>query len=216
MPTLGIAQLSANALHYFNLTCDNLQASMEYVSTFENNDDDKLKLNLNKLILDTQDMNKHLLQLGDGLSQSEIDSKRDLNNTFIGIEKTNVNIIKLINSCKYNNIKVNFTQKQLKIILAIQELMKENLKDMKLIMEETIQQGGLKNSILLEQIIKRLEKIVKLKIRAKKNIIQDTVSLEQKIRKYTCFLNVINYFEQINTNLTDIILGSCNLNKVNN
>ena len=184
---------------------------MKYVAIYEDTSDEKLKKKLNEMIINTQDMNKHLLQIGGGLSASDIDNKRDLNNTFIGLEKTNVNIIKLIDSCKYNNIKINFTQKQLKIILAIKQLMEENLNDMRLIMQETVNEGGLSSSTLLEQIIKRLEKIVKLKIRAKKNIIQDTVSMEQKIRKYTCFLNVINYFEQINTNLTDVILGICNI-----
>ncbi len=211
MPTLGLIQLNANALTFFNETCDYLQDSMKYVSTFEDANDEQLKQKLNEIILSTQNMNKNLLQLSGDLSDSDIDNKRDLNNTYIGIEKTNVNIIKLIDSCKYNNKKVNFTQKQLKIILAIKQLMEENLKDMRQIMDETINQGGLTSSVLLEQIIKRLEKIVKLKIRAKKNIIQDTVSMEQKIRKYTCFLNVINYFEQINTNLTDVILGICNI-----
>ncbi len=211
MPTLGLIQLNANALSFFNITCDLLENSMKYVAIYEDTSDEELKKKLNEMIINTQDMNKHLLQIGGGLSASDIDNKRDLNNTFIGLEKTNVNIIKLIDSCKYNNIKINFTQKQLKIILAIKQLMEENLNDMRLIMQETVNEGGLSSSTLLEQIIKRLEKIVKLKIRAKKNIIQDTVSMEQKIRKYTCFLNVINYFEQINTNLTDVILGICNI-----
>ena len=53
--------------------------------------------------------------------------------------------------------------------------------------------------------------MTRIKVRAKKSVIEDSVSMTQKINRYTCFLNVINYFEQITTNLTDILLNISSL-----
>lgn len=210
-PTLGLVQLNANAISYFYETCDNIEVAMNYV--LQNNENiDSIKQEINQLIDKTKDMNNQLLQLGGELSQGDETSKRDLNNTYVGIEKTNVNIVKLINSCSYNGKKVNFTQKQNKIITDIQSLMLDNLQEMKMVFYDLLTKGEVETTEQINNILNKLENIVELKIKAKKSIIQDTVSMEIKVKKYTCYLNVINYFEQINTNLTDIILNITNIN----
>lgn len=205
-PTLGLVQLNSNAISYFYETCDNIEVAMNYVLQ-ENENIDTVKKEINQLIDKTKDMNTQLLQLGGELSQGDEDTKRDLNNTYIGLEKTNVNILKLINSCSYNNKKVNFTQKQNKTILNLQTLMLENLAEMRLAVYDILSKGQIEATDKINSILDKLENIVDLKIKAKKSIVQDSVSMETKVKKYTCYLNVINYFEQINTNLTDIILN---------
>lgn len=207
--TLGLVQLNSNAISYFYETCDNLEYAMNYVLQDKENID-SFKQEINQLIDKTKDMNIQLLQFGGELSQGDENTKRDLNNTYIGLEKTNVNILKLINSCSYNGKKVNFTQKQNKIITSIQELMLENLQEMRFVVYEFLTKSELASKDQLNKILDNLEQILNLKIKAKKSIILDTVSMEAKVKKYTCYLNVINYFEQINTNLTDIVLNLSN------
>ena len=216
MPTLGLVQLNSNAITYFYETCQTLESAMLYVSNLENNDNLSIKSKISELTQNAKDMNNSLLQLGGELIEEDEVTKRYLNSTFVGIEKTNVNINKLINSCVYNDKKVNFTQKHIKTINEIKDIISENLIDMKVIVNETLTQGVLTSKELLNNIISRLEKVVELKIKAKKSIVHDTASMEQKIKKYTCYLNVINYFEQINTNLTDIILSISSINAPEN
>lgn len=214
-PTLGLAQLNANALTYFNNTVEYIEKSMDYVSS-ENEEIQETKESILSLIENSKQMKNELLKIGGELSIADESTKRDLNNIFIGIEKTNVNTIKLIDSCKYHDKKVNFTQKQRKIISSLQLLINDNLLDMKTFMQEIMSKGALENNNLLDNIIKKLEKITKLKIKAKKSIVADSVSMEPKIKKYTCYLNVINYFEQITTNLTDMLLNITNVKQPEN
>ena len=54
-----------------------------------------------------------------------------------------------------------------------------------------------------------MAKITALKVDAKKSIILE--NNESSLDKLTCYLNVINYFEEITTNLTDIILSIANI-----
>ena len=211
MPTLGLVQLESNAVTYFNETCSNLTVAMNFVASNDELDLEKTKAEIVSLSEQAIDTNNQLLRLGSELLAGDESIKRSLNNTFIGIEKSNVNILKLINSCFFNTKKVNFTQKQLKTILDLQEIMEENILDMQNVITEIYTKGDLASKEQLNNILDRLEKVTQLKLEAKKSIFQDSFSLETKIKKYTCYLNVINYFEQINTNLTDIILNTANI-----
>lgn len=205
-PTLGLVQLNSTALTLFNDTIKNMQESMDYISS-SNMEISETKNEIFGLIEKTKTMNGELLKIGGELSESDEQTKRDLNSFFIGIEKTNVNIIKLVDSCLYKNKKVNFTQKQISTILALQKLTNENLLDMQKVINEIIISNGLEDLNIVDNILNNLEEITTIKIKAKKSIVEESVSMEHTMRKYTCFLNVINYFEQITTNLTDIILN---------
>lgn len=205
LPVLGFAQLNKNALDYFNNTIVYIKSGMDYIVKDDVSIDETTQ-NLKKDIENSNLMNSELLKIGGELSETDELNKRDLNNIFIGIEKTDVNVLKLINSCFYNGTKISFTQKQLKTISSLSKLMDDNLSDMKIVMEENLN-GSLQSTNLLSDILKRLEKMTRIKVKAKRSVIEDTVSMEQKINRYACFLNVINYFEQITTNLTDILLN---------
>ena len=210
VPTLGFAQLNKNALDYFSNTVEYIKGGMNYIVNTDTNLDEITS----KILADAdnaKNMNDALLKIGGELNNADELNKRDLNNIFIGIEKTDINTIKLINSCYYNGRKITFTQKQLKTISSLSKLMNENLIDMQEVMKEIIPNGSLESTNLLQNIVKRLEKMTRIKVRAKKSVIEDSVSMTQKINRYTCFLNVINYFEQITTNLTDILLNISSL-----
>lgn len=210
VPTLGFAQLNKNALDYFSNTVEYIKGGMNYIVNTDTNLDEITS----KILVDAdnaKNMNDALLKIGGELNDADELNKRDLNNIFIGIEKTDINTIKLINSCYYNGRKITFTQKQLKTISSLSKLMNENLIDMQEVMKEIIPNGSLESTNLLQNIVKRLEKMTRIKVRAKKSVIEDSVSMTQKINRYTCFLNVINYFEQITTNLTDILLNISSL-----
>ncbi len=210
VPTLGFAQLNKNALDYFSNTVEYIKGGMNYIVNTDTNLDEITS----KILADAdnaKNMNDALLKIGGELNDADELNKRDLNNIFIGIEKTDINTIKLINSCYYNGRKITFTQKQLKTISSLSKLMNENLIDMQEVMKEIIPNGSLESTNLLQNIVKRLEKMTRIKVRAKKSVIEDSVSMTQKINRYTCFLNVINYFEQITTNLTDILLNISSL-----
>ncbi len=210
VPTLGFAQLNKNALDYFKNTVLYIKQGMDYIV----NTDTAVDEITNKILTDAdnaKNMNDQLLKIGGELSNADELNKRDLNNIFIGIEKTDVNTVKLINSCYYNGRKITFTQKQLKTISSLSRLMNDNLVDIQEVISEIIPNGSLESTNLLENIVKRLEKMTKIKVRAKKSVIEDSVSMSHKINRYTCFLNVINYFEQITTNLTDILLNISSL-----
>ncbi len=209
--TLGLVQLNSNAINYFDETCDKLKLSIDYVIKNESCDLSEFKQSLYNLIDTSKQMNAELLKIGGELSDEDESTKIDLNNVFIGIEKTNTNILKLINSCTYQNTRVNFTQKQLATITSMKKIVLENIDDMKIIIEESLMHEA-SNDKLLNNVIERLEELVKIKIKAKKSIILETVSMENKIKKYSAFLNVINYFEEISTNLTDIILNVLDVN----
>ena len=89
----------------------------------------------------------------------------------------------------------------------LQSLMMDNLQDMKIMMEADYMGGnGILNQEIIQKIIERLEKIVIKKIHAKQSVVQSSITGSSSVTKYTAYLNVINYFEQINTNLTDIII----------
>ena len=210
VPTLGFAQLNKNALDYFSNTVEYIKGGMNYIVNTDTNLDEITS----KILADAdnaKNMNDALLKIGGELNNADELNKRDLNNIFIGIEKTDINTIKLINSCYYNGRKITFTQKQLKTISSLSKLMNENLIDMQEVMKEIIPNGSLESTNLLQNIVKRLEKMTRIKVRAKKSVLEDSVSMTQKINRYTCFLNVINYFEQITTNLTDILLNISSL-----
>ncbi len=207
---LGFAQLNKNALDYFNNTVDYIKQGMEYIVSTDTSLDEmtsKIMQNADN----AKNMNNQLLGIGGELNHSDELNKRDLNNIFIGIEKTNVNTIKLINSCYFNSRKITFTQKQLKTISSLSKLMNENLTDMQEVMKEIISNGALESTSLLTDIVKRLEKMTHIKVKAKKSVIEDSASMTHRINRYQCFLNVINYFEQITTNLTDILLNVSSL-----
>ena len=210
VPTLGFAQLNKNALDYFGNTVEYIKNGMQYIV----NSDTSIDETTTKILADADNakkMNDALLKIGGELNNSDELNKRDLNNIFIGIEKTDVNITKLLKSCYYNGKKITFTQNQLKTIASLSKLMNDNLIDMQEVMKEIIPDGSLENTKLLQNIVKRLEKMTRIKVKAKKSIIEDSVSMTNKINRYTCFLNVINYFEQITTNLTDILLNISSL-----
>ena len=214
VPTLGFAQLNKNALDYFSNTVEYIKGGMNYIVNTDTNLDEitsKILANADN----AKNMNDALLKIGGELNNADELNKRDLNNIFIGIEKTDINTIKLINSCYYNGRKITFTQKQLKTISSLSKLMNENLIDMQEVMKEIIPNGSLESTNLLQNIVKRLEKMTRIKVRAKKSVLEDSVSMTQKINRYTCFLNVINYFEQITTNLTDILLNISSLRPQN-
>ncbi len=214
VPTLGFAQLNKNALDYFSNTVEYIKGGMNYIVNTDTNLDEITS----KILADAdnaKNMNDALLKIGGELNNADELNKRDLNNIFIGIEKTDINTIKLINSCYYNGRKITFTQKQLKTISSLSKLMNENLIDMQEVMKEIIPNGSLESTNLLQNIVKRLEKMTRIKVRAKKSVLEDSVSMTQKINRYTCFLNVINYFEQITTNLTDILLNISSLRPQN-
>ena len=61
----------------------------------------------------------------------------------------------------------------------------------------------------LQKIVDNMAKITALKVDAKKSIILENNA--SNLDKLTCYLNVINYFEEITTNLTDIILNIANI-----
>lgn len=212
--TLGFAQLNKNALDYFNNTVLYIRQATDHVV----NDDtsfDEITSKIFKNVDNAKNMNYQLLKIGGELNSADEINKRDLNNIFIGIEKTDVNTIKLINSCYYNGKKTTFTQKQLNTINSLSKLMNENLVDIQKVMKEIIINGALENTSLLTNIVKRLGKMTRIKVNAKKSVIEDSVSMTQRINRYQCFLNVINYFEQITTNLTDMLLNISSLRPQN-
>lgn len=211
MPTLGLIQLNSNALNLFHDTCDCLETSMLFVGSSAVKDIEKTKTDVQKIIEESDEMIKQLFKLPSGTDVDE-DEKLELNVSFIGIAKTNVNTLKLIESCEIDKTKVEFTQKQLSLINKIVELMVSNLEDMRNILNEKFNHLDVDYSSSIENILNRLEGIVQLKIKAKKNVISDTIIAEKNVKKYTAFLNVINYFEEINTNLTDIILSTSTKN----
>ena len=61
----------------------------------------------------------------------------------------------------------------------------------------------------VQKIVDNMAKITALKVDAKKSIILENNAIN--LDKLTCYLNVINYFEEITTNLTDIILNIANI-----
>ena len=215
LTTLGLVQLNTNANNCFNDTCDKLKICIDYVASNETIDLTDIKQNLYNLIDTSKQMNAELLKIGGELSSEDENTKIDLNNLFIGIEKTNTNILKLINSCTYQNKRVNFTQKQLSTITSMKKIVLDNIEDMKVIIHESLMHEKNFNDDLLNNILERLEQVINIKIKAKKSIIFETVSMENKMKKYSAFLNVINYFEEITTNLTDIILNVLDITNAN-
>lgn len=204
--TVALVQLSQNANNLFSETANILQQAMMYVTTEEANFSTKLNQDIDVIIKQDEALLSKLLSLGGNLGEADNLTANKLNSLFVGIKKTNVNISKLIKSSEDGDKKYNFTQKQLKIMSDIQSLMVDNIHDMKKIMEDDyLQVDNGNNQTLVNNIIARLEKIVNKKIQAKQNVVQNAIS-NARVQKYTAFLNVINYFEQIDTNLTDIIL----------
>lgn len=204
--TLAIVQLGQNATTLFVETTDVLEQAMLYVSSDAIKSSTEIRKQIDEILQQTNEMKSDLLGLSN-ISEEDKQTISKLNTYFVGIQKANVNIQKLLNSCENGETKFDFTQKQEKVISDIRMLMLENLFDMRFMMEEDSM--GIENKGLEEMsnnVLSRLEKIVLQKIEAKQSVVQSSIKSSSAANKYTAYLNVINYFEQINTNLTDIII----------
>ena len=204
--TLAIAQLEKNASGIFVETADIMERSMLYTISDSFNDSFKVRQKIDTIILQAETlMSKLLGQRNVGEEDKQTISK--LNTFFVGIKKACVNIHKMLNSCESNGAKINFTQKQEKTISKIQNLVVKNLEEMRYIVQEDymhVESDNLQN--VANEILARLEEIVLEKIKAKQSVLESSLKNESTSSKYTSYLNIINYLEQINTNLTDIIL----------
>ncbi|MBQ3494107.1 MAG: Na/Pi cotransporter family protein [Clostridia bacterium] len=217
IPTLAIVQLAKNATILFDDTSDCLERAMLYVTSDAIKNSVAIRKTIDETIKTNEEMYNALIKLDVGTTQSDTKTISKLHSFFVGIKKTNVNIQKLLNSAENKDTKYNFTQKQEKVMHDITALMNQNLEDMKIFIEEDYL--GIDNentSVIVENIISRLEKIVIKKIEAKQSIVQSSKTSETSVAKYTAYLNVINYFEQINTNLTDIIIAIISAKPENN
>ena len=204
--TLAIVQIGQNATTLFVETADVLEQAMLYAISGAMVSSNGIRKQIDSTILQTDEMISSLLGL-DNVSEGDKQTVSKLNTILVGIKKANVNMQKLLNSCEDGEKKINFNQKQEKVMCDIQTIMIDNLHDMRFMMEEDFM--GIENESLEQMtnnVISRLEKIVLQKIEAKQSVAQSSIKSSASTNKYTAYLNVINYFEQINTNLTDIII----------
>ena len=204
--TLAIAQIGQNATTLFVETADVLEQAMLYAISGAMVSSNGIRKQIDTIIVQNDEMTSKLLGL-ENVSESEKHSVSKLNTILVGINKANVNIQKLLNSCEDGDKKINFNQKQEKVMCEIQTIMIDNLQDMRFMMEEDYM--GIENESLEQMtnnVLSRLEKIVLQKIEAKQSVAQTSIKSAAATTKHTAYLNTINYFEQINTNLTDIII----------
>lgn len=204
--TLAIVQIGQNATTLFVETADVLEQAMLYAISGAMVSSSGIRKQIDSTILQTDEMISSLLGL-DNVSEGDKQTVSKLNTILAGIKKANINMQKLLNSCEDGEKKINFNQKQEKVMCDIQTLMIDNLQDMRFMMEEDFM--GIENESLEQMtnnVLERLEKIVLQKIEAKQSVAQSSIKSSASTNKYTAYLNVINYFEQINTNLTDIII----------
>ena len=206
MVTLGFAQLNNLCLDNLKSTHTNILNSIQYVKNSQSQIE-LTKNDIQNIIEKTKEYNDSLFKIEGELSSGDIKLKQNLSHIFIGIEKVNVNALKLINSTYYNNKRVTFYDDQINIINKMEKSMKNNLNNIFILIEEYINTGKLENKELPPKIIKSLEKITKINLKTKKEIANINLNTNNKVQKYSCFLNILNYFEEITNDLTDIILN---------
>ena len=209
LPTLGYIQLGSNSISYFKETCRTLEYAMDYTKHSSKNRKNIILSHANNMIVMSKEMNKKLFELGGDYSFENEKEMHDINNMFIGIEKANVNIEKLVNSCEYNNKKVKFNENQQSILNEMQKVVLENISLSRTIVSNSLTNGSKIEQQDVQKIVDNMAKITALKVDVKKSIILENNG--SSLDKLTCYLNVINYFEEITTNLTDIILSIANI-----
>ena len=91
----------------------------------------------------------------------------------------------------------------------MQKVVLENISLSRTIVSNSLTNGSKIEQQDVQKIVDNMAKITALKVDAKKSIILKNNG--SSLDKLTCYLNVINYFEEITTNLTDIILSIANI-----
>lgn len=206
-PTIAFIQLSNNADSMFEQLGKTLTKSVEFVFEKEESNKPKLQNQCTDLIQSSESMNEILLKI-DSDSASDAITKKTLNDIFIGIKKTGKNIDKLLKSCMENDKKVTFNAKQQSMLESLKTLLLGNLLDIQIVFKESQNDSfTAQTKTRYDSIMERLQNILDIKVTAKKFVIQSNISAPQGVNKYSSFLNVINYFEEINTNLIDIALS---------
>lgn len=206
VPTIGFMQLGSNSISYFKQTCRTLEYAMNYAKAGSVSSREQILSHAQNTIDLCKIMNKKLFELGDEYVYGE-EEKRDINNMLTGTEKTNVNIEKLVLSCDNGSKKVKFNKEEQAILEQMQQIILENISLSRTIVYDSFINGTKIQKENMQKIVENMEKIINLKVVAKKSVLDKKGDANFNFNKYTCFLNVINYFEEITTNLTDIILN---------
>ncbi len=204
VPTLGFVQLGSNSISYFKETCRTLGYAMDYTRHSSKNRKTEILKHAENMIIQSKEMNKKLFELDAEYAFENEKEKRDINNMFIGIEKANVNIEKLVYSCEYNNKKIKFNETQQEILNQMRQIIEDNILLSRTIVSNSLTNGCKVSTFDVQKIVDNMSKITVLKVEAKQSVISEN---DKDFDKLTSYLNVINYFEEITTNLTDIILN---------
>lgn len=193
-----------------------LEQATNFVASREN-DNAQLINDLKAINVRVDELLNSLFSLGGVIDEDEMHIKTCLTNTIIGVEKSVTNTIKLLNSTKIKDKRVYYTKKQQPFI----EYLTQRLLLISRILSQIINsnKNGEDLTIIEErmsEILNTLDECVEKKVEAKKYIITAEHSTERAIKEYTSFGNVINYYEEISTNLTDLSLNLAGFINSNN
>ena len=187
-----------------------LNRATKFIASKEKNEKpDSLINELKEIHNKVTELEKSLFSLGEIANDDELHLKTCLTNTITGTKKGITNTINLLNSTLIGEDKrVTYTQKQQPYIKYLTErvlLISDILSKIINTSRNGEEMEDMKG--LMESILNSLDECVEKKVEAKKYIITAEHSTERAIKEYTSFGNVINYFEEISTNLADLSLN---------